>query len=79
MAQDTLIRMERREMMRERLHTAKTMFAGALTFAIGVAIIWSFMNADVLYKAIRYPEAVRELDIKVEMSQKGLISPQPQN
>lgn len=79
MAQSSIIRDERREIMRERFQTAKTMFAGAMTFAIGIVIIWSFMNADVLYKAIRYPEAVRELDIKVEMSQKGLISPQPQN
>lgn len=28
-------------------------------------IAWSVMNADVLWKAIRYPEAVRQMQIEV--------------
>lgn len=79
MAQDTIIKAEKRQMMRERIRTARTMLAGAITFAIGMAVIWSIANADVLYKTIRYPEAVREIEITVEISQKEMISPLPQN
>lgn len=48
----------------------KWMLTGAVTFAVCSFVFWSVVNFDVLVKAVRYPEAVRAMQIEVE-----LISP----
>lgn len=48
--------------------TAKTIMT-IINFIVIIYIVWSAVNSDVVIKAIRYPEAVRELKIEVRVSQ----------
>lgn len=57
-------------MKSEKLQSIRLMVSGALLFAVCAFVFWSVINFDVLVKAIRYPEAVRELQVEVT-----LISP----
>lgn len=41
------------------------MITGAILLAVISFIAWSVMNSDVLWKAMRYPEAVRQMQIEV--------------
>ena len=51
------------------IKTTGIMAKGILYFIVIAFAIWSALNFDVLVKAIRYPEAVRELKIEVRVSQ----------
>lgn len=44
-----------------------TLFGIALT-VVSVISFWTVMNSDILYKVIRYPEAVRATSVRVEVS-----------
>jgi hypothetical protein len=41
------------------------MTTGAILLAVISFIAWAVMNSDVLWKAMRYPEAVRQMQIEV--------------
>lgn len=47
------------------LKTVWQMITGAILLAVISFIAWSVMNSDVLWKAMRYPEAVRQMQIEV--------------
>lgn len=51
------------------IKTAGIMAKGIINFTVILFLVWSALNFDVLVKAIRYPEAVRELKIEVRVSQ----------
>lgn len=51
--------------VKKSLQTVGTMVMGAALLTILAASIWATVNADVLFKAIRYPEAVREMQVEV--------------
>lgn len=52
-----------------KLQVAMTAMAGAMGLIIVAFLIWTSLNFDVLVKAIKYPEAVRELKIEVRVAQ----------
>jgi len=41
------------------------MVLGATILAILGFTVWSTINADVLWKAMRYPEAVRQMEVEI--------------
>lgn len=51
----------------QKLQTAKTMFSGALLLAACIVTFWIVANFDVVVKTVRYPEAVRELQVEVTL------------
>lgn len=56
---------------KEQLKPALHMAAGALLLVVGAFIFWAIANADVLAKAMRYPEAVRAMQVEVLISPKA--------
>lgn len=55
----------------EYIRTASHMAIGATLLIVGAFIFWSIVNADVLMKAMRYPEAVRAMQVEVLISPKA--------
>lgn len=53
----------------KKAQIALTAFASILGFIVVAFLIWTMFNFDVLVKAIKYPEAVRELKIEVRVAQ----------
>ena len=51
--------------VKNAVKTAGNMIAGALILTILGASIWATINFDVLAKAVRYPEAVRQMEVEV--------------
>lgn len=51
--------------VKQTIKTISIMAQGVIYFLVALFIIWSALNLDVLTKAIRYPEAVRQLKINV--------------
>lgn len=51
------------------MHTIGIMAKGATYMIIGAYVAWLIANFDVQVKAIKYPEAIRELKIKVTVAQ----------
>lgn len=64
-----------REDIKKALTVAKYMLQGALGLIAIIAIVWSINNMDVIAKAVKYPEAVREMEITVQVTKTQLISP----
>lgn len=58
-----------KEEIKSTAKTAGLMLTGAVTVLVGAFIMWSIMNFDVLTKAIKYPEAVRQMKIEVRVAQ----------
>lgn len=56
-------------MNKQYLKTALHMFIGALLLTICAIIIWAITNFDVLYKAYRFPEVIRAMNIEVQVSE----------
>lgn len=52
-----------------KLQVAMTALGGAIGLVVIAFLIWTSLNFDVLVKAIKYPEAVRELKIEVRVAQ----------
>lgn len=44
-------------------------FSGAIGLIVLAFLSWTIFNFDVLAKAIKYPEAVREMKIEVRVAQ----------
>lgn len=55
----------------DHVRTALHMAVGAITLLVGAFVFWSIVNADVLMKAMRYPEAVRAMQVEVLISPKA--------
>lgn len=53
------------EAVKKTLQTLGNMVLGATVLIILGATIWATINIDVLWKAIRYPEAVRQMEVEV--------------
>ena len=53
---------------KEIAHTALHMLTGAVLLGTCAIIIWSITNFDVLMKAYKYPEVIRQLKIDVQIS-----------
>ena len=53
----------------------KHMLQGALALVAIIAIVWSLRNIDVIVKTVKYPEAVREMEVTVKVTKTELISP----
>lgn len=51
--------------VKKSLQTVVTMLMGATLLTILAATIWATINFDVLAKAVRYPEAVRQMEVEV--------------
>ena len=51
--------------VKKSLQTVGTMLMGATLLTILAATIWTTINFDVLAKAVRYPEAVRQMEVEV--------------
>ena len=51
------------------MHTIGIMAKGATYLIIGAYMAWLVANFDVQVKAMKYPEAIRELKIKVTVAQ----------
>jgi len=66
---------EIREKTVKALIVTKYMLQGALGLIAIIAIVWSINNMDVIAKAVKYPEAVREMEITVQVTKTQLISP----
>jgi len=66
---------EIREKTVKTLIVTKYMLQGALGLIAIIAIVWSINNMDVIAKAVKYPEAVREMEITVQVTKTQLISP----
>lgn len=45
--------------------------AGVAIFIGALSIIWTVINFDVLVKAVRFPEAVRQMKVELRVSQLG--------
>ena len=58
-----------REQLRKHLETAKLMAQGAIVLILAAIIFWSTANFDVLLKAVKYPEAIRQMKIEVKVAQ----------
>lgn len=43
------------------------MVLGATLLIVLGFTVWSTINADVLWKAMRYPEAVRQMEVEVQI------------
>ena len=54
---------------KSKLQTAYHMVLGAFTLIIASLIFWIFVNMDVFIKSMRYPEAVRQLNIEIQVVQ----------
>jgi len=51
--------------VKKSLQTVANMAAGAILLTILGATVWATINFDVLAKAVRYPEAVRQMEVEV--------------
>lgn len=58
-----------KEKLQNTLEIVRFMATGALALILGIAIYWSIANADVVVKAIKYPEAIRQMKIQVTVAQ----------
>lgn len=58
-----------KEEIKSTARTAGLMIAGAIIVMIGAFITWSIINFDVLTKAVKYPEAVRQMKIEIRVAQ----------
>ena len=57
------------EKVQVTMHTIGIMAKGATYLIIGAYLAWLIVNFDVQIKAMKYPEAIRELKIKVTVAQ----------
>lgn len=53
--------------IKNKTKTLGVMLTGAGILVIGAIVVWSIMNFDILVKAYRYPEAIRALQITVQV------------
>jgi hypothetical protein len=58
-----------RENIQKTLETAKLMATGAVILILAAIVFWSAANFDVLIKAVKYPEAIRQMKIEVRVAQ----------
>lgn len=61
--------MRKLEFPKTKLQTAYHMVLGAIVLTLAALIFWIFANFDVFVKAMRYPEAVRQLNIEIQVVQ----------
>lgn len=52
---------------KSKLKTAQTMAVGALLLIVCAILFWAITNFDILVKAYKYPEAIRALEISVQI------------
>ena len=55
--------------MKNKAKVVLTGLAGVAVFLAAISIIWTVMNFDVLVKAVRFPEAVRQMKVELRVSQ----------
>lgn len=50
-----------------KMKTAQHMAVGALLLIVCAILFWAIANFDILVKAYKYPEAIRALEISVQV------------
>lgn len=57
-----------RQKLQTFIDTAKLMAIGAITIILAISIFWSIANIDVLVKAVKYPEVIRQMKVQVTVA-----------